>query len=500
MPSNRFRTTIKAYGFVTHEEEMKLQDHVDMWIKRAFRTDPIDPAEAVASIQALYAAAKLKFTPRVVIAPSPLAGAFIYGAAAAAWHRLEYPGGSDSIGTYNTRKAAEETDKRLKDSLLDTATRATQNATGTLEFNPWNPDEPKPTRSRRHESVSEKMRNHAQRVIQRGLGEVIAQGLLATISTAPPKKRRLKKPNNEAVRAAERQLITALQDAIRASAFATDEQLQRGVPMMAGEQPQAHNTAKAMISAAVQIGSTGFYDTLESAYANACFEIAGTLGIECARQWSYACQGGNTWAAFECFVSGMRDVIGLRLPEYEAFAAWERAALAGHIRFCHENFCVVSDFPEFIKTDEQGRAHCDNGPSHRYRDGWALYNWHGTPVPEQWIDEKHLLTAGEALTWPNVEQRRAACEILGWANILQQLDAKVIDDDRDPEIGQLLAVNLPGVPGFANTIPARFLRVRCGTGRDFCICVPTNMQTAIQAQAWMIGLDPEQFKRPEVRA
>jgi hypothetical protein len=44
----------------------------------------------------------------------------------------------------------------------------------------------------------------------------------------------------------------------------------------------------------------------------------------------------------------------------------------------------------------------------------------------------------------------------------------------------------------------RFLQVRCGTGRDFCIPVPREMTTALQANAWTYGLDAINFK-PEVR-
>ena len=97
----------------------------------------------------------------------------------------------------------------------------------------------------------------------------------------------------------------------------------------------------------------------------------------------------------------------------------------------HEEFCLVSDFPELIKTDAESRPHCENGPSHRWRDGWSLYHWHGVKIPAEWVEDKASLTAGVALTWANIEQRRAACEILGWEKILQELNARTIDKDED---------------------------------------------------------------------
>jgi hypothetical protein len=101
-------------------------------------------------------------------------------------------------------------------------------------------------------------------------------------------------------------------------------------------------------------------------------------------------------------------------------------------------------------------------------------------------------TPQAALQWPNVEQRRAACEILGWAQILSELDAKVINKDDDEHIGALLEVNLP------DSGPERFLSVRCGTGRQFALPVPREIDTALAANAWTYGLDRLSFK-PEVR-
>ncbi len=157
----------------------------------------------------------------------------------------------------------------------------------------------------------------------------------------------------------------------------------------------------------------------------------------------------------------------------------------------HEEFCLVSDFPVVLKKDEQNRPHCEDGPSHLWRDGWALYHWHGVRIPAEWIERKSELSAKTALTWENIEQRRAACEIVGWARILKELKAKVIDVDA-PQIGTLVEVNLPG------SGKEKFLRVMCATQREFAIPVPKEMKTALQANAWTFGLDATQF-HPEVR-
>jgi len=46
--------------------------------------------------------------------------------------------------------------------------------------------------------------------------------------------------------------------------------------------------------------------------------------------------------------------------------------------------------------------------------------------------------------------------------------------------------------------PARFLYVRCGTGRDFVLRVPPAVETALAANAWTYRLRPDEY-RLEIR-
>lgn len=160
----------------------------------------------------------------------------------------------------------------------------------------------------------------------------------------------------------------------------------------------------------------------------------------------------------------------------------------------YEDVVVFQHRPEYIKMDDTNRLHCENGPAIRYRDGYSVYSWHGTRIPSEWIENKKSLTPEIALTWSNIEQRRCAAEILGWDNVIQQLNSVVIDEDGDPEIGTLLEVDIPEIGR------EKFLRVKCGTGRMFCIPVPPDMKSAIEAQAWTWDLTVEDFGvGPEIR-
>lgn len=228
-------------------------------------------------------------------------------------------------------------------------------------------------------------------------------------------------------------------------------------------------------------------------YVAVCKKLAGKKGIQTAKSWSNVYQGGAYWAQYDSFLTAMRDVIGLRLPEYENYKFWEETAIHGTFRVMHEKFCIVSDFPELLKMDEQNRAHGQDGPSHRWRDGWSLYHWHGVAIPAEWLTVPGHLTAKMAIKWQNIEQRRCAAEIIGWTKILRELKAKVLDKDNDPEIGELVEVSIPDIG------KERFLRVLCGTGREFAIPVPPEMKSAMEAQAWTYGLNLNEFKVPEVR-
>jgi hypothetical protein len=158
----------------------------------------------------------------------------------------------------------------------------------------------------------------------------------------------------------------------------------------------------------------------------------------------------------------------------------------------HENVLAISDRPIYISRDDQGRLHNETRQAIEYRDGWGFCSWHGVVVPSEWITDKKSLTAEKALKWENIEQRRAACEIIGWAKVLKELKAKVINKHESEQIGTLLEVDLPG------SGKEKFLQVKCGTGRTFAIPVPKDMKTAHQANAWTYGLDEIVFN-PEVR-
>ena len=154
---------------------------------------------------------------------------------------------------------------------------------------------------------------------------------------------------------------------------------------------------------------------------------------------------------------------------------------------------IASEKPVLIKWDDEQRLHSENGPAVEYADGYVLHSWHGQAIPGDWVTGNPP-KASDALHWSNMDQRAAACEIVGWHKILEELDAKVIDDSADPIWGRLVEVDLP------DSGRERFLDAMCGTGRRFALPVPPKTKTVDEAQSVLHGgLPVEILKNFEVR-
>lgn len=192
------------------------------------------------------------------------------------------------------------------------------------------------------------------------------------------------------------------------------------------------------------------------------------------------------------FYQYFRDVVGIK----ECKRLDGLMELANHCGWLnlYEDVVVFQDRPEHIKFDDQNRLHCEDGSALLYQDGYSVCAWHGVGIPSEWIESQKELTAKVALTWDNIEQRRCACEIVGWSNILRELNVRTIDVDDDPMMGTLIEVDIPEVGN-----NEKFLKVLCGTGREFAIPVPPNMKTALEANAWTYGLDGNLLRDLEVR-
>lgn len=149
-----------------------------------------------------------------------------------------------------------------------------------------------------------------------------------------------------------------------------------------------------------------------------------------------------------------------------------------------DDLVVLTQKPVSIRWDDQNRTHCENDYAIKYRDNYGIAVWHGTRIPSEWIFDKKTITPEVMFQWENVEQRRCACEIIGWDKVLEKLESTLIDEDGDPTIGKLLEVNLPDIG------KEKFLlALDPNTNKLVGLPVPREMKTALEANAWTYNID-----------
>lgn len=137
------------------------------------------------------------------------------------------------------------------------------------------------------------------------------------------------------------------------------------------------------------------------------------------------------WSGWPSYLSAFRDVLGLVLPEHDKYKAWEACAIEGGFRIVHEEFCIVSDRPEVLTVDERNRPHNATGPSHKWRDGWSLYHYHGVVVPPDVIEDRASITIKRIRDETNAEVRRVMIELYGYDRYCADAGLTLVDECSD---------------------------------------------------------------------
>ena len=150
------------------------------------------------------------------------------------------------------------------------------------------------------------------------------------------------------------------------------------------------------------------------------------------------------------------------------------------------DFVILTDRPEQIRRNGDGQLHNEHGMALRYRDGTGVHAWNGQRVPAEWIENPGSIGPAEALTWPNADQRAAAMQIAGMANVLREAGARTVDAHTNPLIGELVEVSHPAIGKRERFVIAHERTDR--SGRIFGIPVPPDTKTALEGQARIQGI------------
>jgi len=211
--------------------------------------------------------------------------------------------------------------------------------------------------------------------------------------------------------------------------------------------------------------------------------------IRCITCWWRMWNGGNQWCADVAFLSFFRHIAKLDI-DYSKWEPYETLATIGP-RLLHKEFCILSELPEVLVTDENNRPHCADGPSHRWRDGFALYYWHGIRVPRRLIEAPETYTAAEIKAETNSEIHRVFAERLGWDRYLELRGFRVLDTWTDPRTG--LCYELLEPETRVGEFEPRYLRMQSpplhdGSQPYYIEPVSPELKTAQAARKWQIQL------------
>ena len=404
----------------------------DKWIATGLSTAPADRERAEAAYRACYRYAGLRDDVPIVWVQSPIVGALTSSAAATI---LKGSSVRSAVG-WAVRSAVESEVRSAVDLAMDSAVySAVRPAVHSAVY------------SAVYSAVDEAVRSAVYSVVGAAAGAAVHSAVGPAVYSAA----------DSAVREA---VGAAVRSAVRSAVGAA---------------------VRSAVGSAVD-------DAVGSAVYSAVREAMRSAKLS----WHYWL-GGSLWSAWPAFESFFREHCGLILPGNlsERAAAYAATSEAACYWWPNSSFIMACERPRFIRL-EDGRLHSATGHAIEWPDGWGLSAWRGTVVPDAWLSGNPP-SAAEALQQQNVERRRAACEIIGWERIIAELGGKTIDRDPDPQIGELIEVNLPG------SGKERFLRVKCATGRRFAIPVPRKIKTALAGNAWTYDIPPDLLATKEHR-
>ncbi|MBK8127342.1 MAG: hypothetical protein IPK56_11780 [Elusimicrobia bacterium] len=518
------RTPTRASGGITSEEKMRMGALVEKWKSIAFKTGRCDVTKITDAIERLYASAGLK-KPRVVVVPSPFVMACAYGVASCWWAlrgklKSVEATASDTeaatrAATFDATDAATDATDAATDAATFDATReatvaATRAATRAATFDATAAATDAATRVATDAATRAATFDATDAATNAATFDATREATVAATRAAT------RAATNAATFDATADATDAATDA--ATRVATDAATRVATDAATFDATDAATfvaTRDATFDAtdAATDATDAATDATDAAtkqkkdwlvylakkFVGARFRAA----LEGVKKWADVYQGGNMWAMLPCYVEAMRDVIGLTgLPVWEQYKAWEDAATYGGFRVMHEKFCIVSDFPEVLKTDSRGRAHCATGPSHRWRDGFEIYHLNGIRVPK-WLV---MTDAGKidpmlALNEKNVDVQREIIRKIGAERMLKAVGAKTVDTFVDCHTKGGNVYELKEL--LVGQISRKYLYYEHASvpGYWYAQAVPPNTKRAIHARAWILGMDsPEQKTDEEIRA
>lgn len=155
-----------------------------------------------------------------------------------------------------------------------------------------------------------------------------------------------------------------------------------------------------------------------------------------------------------------------------------------------ERVAIMCERPSELHRDELGRPHRGEGPAMSWSDGFALYAWHGMPVPEDFSRSLGELTVERIDTEANAELRRVMVEHFGYDRYIDESGATPIHRD---DTGVLWRIELPDDEPIVMVEVINATPEPDGTRRKYWLRVPPYVRTARQGVAWTFNLTEDDY-------
>lgn len=212
-----------------------------------------------------------------------------------------------------------------------------------------------------------------------------------------------------------------------------------------------------------------------------------TSGLAISAMGQFATAGyGNLDADLPFY--DITGAAGLRVPEIMPFF---HLARFGHYWWPFDDVCLMIDRPERLSIDHEGRLHNAIGGALRYRDGWETFAWHGTFVPDRFLEFAIKRDVTLIFYEPNVEIRRMMLEMYGLEAFIKDSGAQVVQRDK---CGVLYRQHFGDnhedivIVHVVNSTPEPD-----GTYNNYFLRVPPDTKTAREGVAWTFGLTADEY-------
>ena len=163
-----------------------------------------------------------------------------------------------------------------------------------------------------------------------------------------------------------------------------------------------------------------------------------------------------------------------------------------------ENVAILSMTPSKVSLDDRKKLHSVSGPAIKFRDGYSIYRIHGVSFDENTFHDvtQRKIPVKGILSLSNIEQRYVALEYYGFENILDELNARLIDES--PRGNKLYEI---GFEVGRKRVTTKFLKYSCpSTERNYGSFVKPEITRADQAMAWKHNCTEEEYEVLRIEA